>query len=93
MPGIALCFMSRAARPFFEVRATVTDPVINRGFVAQKSETKATWTLGGGLEWAFANNWSVKAEYMFIGLDNEMACGPTAGVPSLVVPGQYCYIH
>ena len=40
---------------FVEVRATVTDPVINPGFVAQKSETKATWTLGGGLEWAFAN--------------------------------------
>ena len=78
---------------FVEVRATVTDPVINPGFVAQKSETKATWTLGGGLEWAFANNWSVKAEYMFIGLDNEMACGSTAGIPSLVAPGQYCFTH
>src|ERR1700688_2350188 len=29
------------------------------------SDTKAGWTIGGGLEWAFANNWSVKAEYLY----------------------------
>jgi outer membrane immunogenic protein len=35
------------------------------------SETVTTWTVGGGVEWAFAPNWSVKGEYMFIGLDNH----------------------
>jgi len=27
------------------------------------SETPAGWTVGGGLEWAFANDWSAKLEY------------------------------
>ena len=35
------------------------------------SETATTWTVGGGVEWAFAPNWSVKGEYMFIGLNNH----------------------
>jgi len=77
---------------FVEVRTVVTDPIFNPGFVAQTSQTKATWTLGGGLEWAFYNNWSVKAEYMFIGFDNDLACGYNTNV--LVNPlGQYCWNH
>lgn len=33
--------------------------------------TSAGWTAGAGLEWAFAGNWSVRAEYDFIGLQNQ----------------------
>jgi outer membrane immunogenic protein len=29
------------------------------------STTNAGWTVGGGAEWAFNNNWSVKAEYLY----------------------------
>jgi outer membrane immunogenic protein len=29
------------------------------------SETRSGWTVGGGLEWAFANNWSAKLEYQY----------------------------
>jgi outer membrane immunogenic protein len=32
------------------------------------SNTETGWTAGVGLEWAFAPNWSVKAEYLFIDL-------------------------
>jgi outer membrane immunogenic protein len=32
------------------------------------SDTKAGWTLGGGVEWAFASNWSMKAEYLYVDL-------------------------
>jgi outer membrane immunogenic protein len=75
---------------FVEVQTTVTDPIVNPGYIAQASQTKATWTLGGGLEWAFYDNWSVKAEYMFIGLDKTSACGANAN--PLVLPiGQYCW--
>ena len=35
------------------------------------------WTAGVGIEWAFAGNWSARAEYDFIGLQNQ----------SLTVPG------
>jgi outer membrane immunogenic protein len=30
------------------------------------SETRAGWTVGTGIEWAFAGNWSVKAEYDYM---------------------------
>jgi outer membrane immunogenic protein len=33
--------------------------------------TAATWTAGFGLEWAFAGNWSVRAEYDYIALPNQ----------------------
>ena len=29
------------------------------------------WTAGAGIEWAFAGNWSARAEYDFIGLQNQ----------------------
>ncbi len=31
-----------------------------------RNRNEATWTAGGGIEWAFAGNWSVKGEYMYI---------------------------
>ena len=38
---------------------------VNTGSVSQ---TKAGWTVGGGVEWAAKNNWSVKAEYLYADL-------------------------
>jgi outer membrane immunogenic protein len=29
------------------------------------------WTAGVGVEWAFAGNWSARAEYDYIGLQNQ----------------------
>ena len=47
-----------------------------------------TWTIGGGVEWAFATNWSVKAEYMFIGLDDtRTSCGVATVASGAAVPG------
>ena len=41
------------------------------------------WTAGVGVEWAFAGNWSARAEYDFIGLQNQTVTvaggGPFAG--------------
>jgi outer membrane immunogenic protein len=33
---------------------------------ATGGETMTGWTLGAGVEYAFSNNWSVKAEYMYM---------------------------
>jgi outer membrane immunogenic protein len=42
------------------------------GFTAtSQSETRAGWTLGGGLEWMFAPRWTVKAEYLYYDLGTE----------------------
>jgi outer membrane immunogenic protein len=32
------------------------------------ADIKAGWTIGGGAEWAFASDWSVKAEYLYVDL-------------------------
>jgi outer membrane immunogenic protein len=37
------------------------------------SQDYSGWTIGGGLEWAFADHWSAKAEYLYIDFGN----GPT----------------
>lgn len=38
---------------------------------ASTSETRWGWTVGAGVEYAFAANWSVKAEYNYIDLGTE----------------------
>jgi len=38
------------------------------------SSTEAGWTAGVGLEYAFAPNWTAKAEYLFVDLANA-SCG------------------
>jgi outer membrane immunogenic protein len=38
------------------------------GSIASFSDTRVGWTVGGGLEWLFAPNWSVKAEYLYYDL-------------------------
>ena len=32
------------------------------------SNTNSGWLIGGGIEWAFATNWSAKIEYVYLGL-------------------------
>jgi len=59
------------------------------------SSTVTTWTLGGGLEWAFAQNWSVKGEYMFIALGSGhgfQSCGPvTTPSGATLAGGPFCF--
>jgi outer membrane immunogenic protein len=46
-----------------------------RVFAASSSPTKAGWTIGGGIEWAFARNWSAKVEYLHYDLGSETITG------------------
>ena len=44
------------------------------------THTDFGWTAGFGLEWAFWNNWSLRAEYDYVGLASQtftVAPGPT----------------
>ena len=49
--------------------------------------------VGGGAEWAFVQNWTVKAEYLYLGLDTSFtACGPGGG--RLFLPNlNFCSKH
>lgn len=50
-------------------------PVIGRQFTANASDLRFGWTVGGGAEWAFARNWSVKGEYLYYDLGNRTITG------------------
>jgi outer membrane immunogenic protein len=39
--------------------------------LSSSTTTNFGWTAGIGIEWAFAGNWSARAEYDFIGLQNQ----------------------
>jgi outer membrane immunogenic protein len=46
--------------------ASITD--LTTGASVSASNTNSGWLLGGGMEWAFASNWSAKFEFDYIGL-------------------------
>lgn len=58
-------------------------------------DTLTTWTVGGGIEWALGNNWTLKGEYMFIGLDDAFTTCNVATTPtgSIVPGGPFCFNH
>ena len=45
------------------------------------SGTQVGWTAGGGVEAAFAPNWTAKIEYLYVNL-GSFACPTTCGVPN-----------
>jgi outer membrane immunogenic protein len=50
-----------------------------------QSETRAGWTAGGGFEWMFAPQWSVKAEYLYYDL-GTLTLNQTLNVAILATP-------
>src|SRR5262252_8034241 len=43
------------------------------------THTQSGWTAGGGIEWAFADNWTAKVEYLYVNLGNgSVNCGTSA---------------
>lgn len=47
------------------------------GVSMSKEEVASGYTLGGGLEWQFAPNWSLKTEYLYVDLGEQTLSGPT----------------
>jgi outer membrane immunogenic protein len=61
---------------------TVTNVTTGTSVTGSNNNTNSGWLAGGGIEWAFAPNWSVKAEYDYLGLNNQSVTVPAA-VPVL----------
>jgi outer membrane immunogenic protein len=49
---------------------------------AGNTTTNVGWTVGGGIEFALAGNWTAKAEYLYVDLGNA-SCGLSCGVASV----------
>ena len=74
------------------VRDTCTTGACGLGTVnATFSDTEVTWALGGGVEWAFAPQWSIKAEYLYLDTSETVAsCGPGGGTAA---GANFCWNH
>jgi len=91
---------AKGGAAFVPVRASVVDSCATAGcgnwlLATSVSDTVTTWTIGGGIEWAFTDNWSIKGEYMFIGLDDTFTtCAPaTLASGAVVSGGPFCFGH
>jgi outer membrane immunogenic protein len=85
-------FYVKGGVAFVNTRTSVVDSNLVVGFntvTAISGDTlRTTWTVGGGLEYALSEAWSIKGEYMYIALRNtQTACG----VPAL--GGTFCWSH
>jgi outer membrane immunogenic protein len=89
-------FYAKGGAAFVDESVTVEHPGFpNLGipaFSATASNNDARWTLGAGVEWAFAGNWTLKGEYMYIGSGSTSACG-VAVIGAPAGPGTYCWDH
>jgi outer membrane immunogenic protein len=94
-------FYVKGGAAFVPVKASVVDNCTTGGcgnwlIATAVDDTATVGTIGGGIEWAFAPNWSMKAEYMFIGLGGHglTSCGTATLASGAVVPGgDFCFAH
>jgi outer membrane immunogenic protein len=63
-----LLFYGTAGYAAAGVQAGIYDTAHN--LLASSSSTRSGWTAGGGLEWAFAPNWSTKFELLYMKFDS-----------------------
>lgn len=78
---------------FVNTKVSVIDSIMTVGgntiTATNADRVRAAWTVGGGIEYALGGNWTVKGEYMFIGLNHsETACGNAT-----VGGGRFCWNH
>src|SRR5450631_2857042 len=50
---------------------TATNVTTGASITGSNSSTVSGWLVGAGIEWAFAPNWSLKAEYDYLGLSGR----------------------
>ena len=54
-----------------ETAVTAIGTATDIATIVSETHTRAGWTVGGGVEWAFDPNWSAKLEYLFVDFGRE----------------------
>jgi outer membrane immunogenic protein len=66
---------------------TINDVTTGQSFTSSNGGWNTGWTVGGGIEWAFAGPWSVKVEYDYIKLSSNSFTVPTPSPIGALTPG------
>ena len=67
----SVLFYGTGGLAFGGVNSSVTNAFSETSFTGNSSETRFGWASGAGLEWMFAPNWSLKAEYLHVDLGSS----------------------
>ncbi|MGA2842965.1 MAG: outer membrane beta-barrel protein [Steroidobacteraceae bacterium] len=89
--GLAIGGVSAQTATSQQFSGTIGNTLVSSGSTGHLSSTLVGWTLGGGLEWMFMPNMSIKAEYLYYDLGSERFAGSPlttsfAGVSSTALP-------
>lgn len=57
---------------FADLSQSVNSPVVSMS----KDSVESGYTIGGGVEWQFAPNWSLKTEYLYVDLGDQTLSSP-----------------
>jgi outer membrane immunogenic protein len=58
---------------FASLKDQLADPVTVLGFTSSPGSSETGWTAGGGIEYAFTDHWTAKAEYLHVGFSQRTA--------------------
>ena len=61
---------------FADVNTSVNQTIGPNSVGMSNDDIKTGYTLGGGVEWAFAPNWSLKSEYLYVDLGKDTFSTP-----------------
>jgi opacity protein-like surface antigen len=73
-------FYAKGGGGWIQASATIN----TRSATFSESRTASGWMAGGGIEWAFAPNWTARIDYQFIGLENTTVAPPFLSTRSLL---------
>ncbi|UGY00211.1 outer membrane protein [Bradyrhizobium quebecense] len=88
VPTERLLIYGTGGLAYGEVRTHIANSeVFSNGFsrlwLGDNSDVRVGWTAGGGLEYAFTNNWTLRGEYLYVDLGSSGATATFQGTDPL----------